>query len=357
MRLHFTFLTLALASGFLVAADNQDDFRWIQVQGGATGHRTDNPDRIQPALGFGVGTWVNGHLGLEATGLFSTVNYGVGSSKEFHAAASVLFNPFDTPSTFRPFLRAGIGGTTMGAPLSGTSSYTTRLSGLVGLGFQVLLGDQMFFSLEGRLVEIQSQATRKEAQALAGIGLRWGNHPPVVAAYVPPPPPPPVVMVVEAPPPPPETVFVPAPAPPPVVVYLPAPVIPRKIILDEATLHFANGKAILSPEGREAVNKVASQLKEIKAPYQVLVSGHTSRVGTAAFNLKLSKLRAAAVAQVLEDAGIPAADIHSEGLSFSQPRVKELTKADQAINRRVEIDIKTKSDNVKIQEKQTAVVN
>jgi outer membrane protein OmpA-like peptidoglycan-associated protein len=144
-----------------------------------------------------------------------------------------------------------------------------------------------------------------------------------------------------------------------VVVYVPAPppvVVPRKIILDEATLHFANGKAVLSAEGREAVNKVASELKEIKAPYRVLVGGHTSKVGKAAFNLRLSKDRAAVVAQVLVDAGIPASDIQSEGYSFSQPRVKEVTKADQAMNRRVEIDIKTKADNVVRNEKQTSTV-
>jgi len=356
MRLHLAFLPLVLASGALVASDDQDDFRWIQIQAGVTDHRTKNPDHQQPAIGFGVGTWLNGHLGLEASGLFTHVNYGYGSSKETHAAASLLINPFRTPSTFRPFLRLGAGGTTMGAPISGTGSYTTRLSGLVGLGFQALLGDQMFFSLEGRLVEIQSQATRKEGQALAGIGLRWGNHKPVVAAYVPPPPPV-EVEVIQAPAPPPQVIVVTTPAPPPEVVYVPAPVVPRKIILDEATLHFANGKALLSPEGREAVNKVASELKEIKAPYQVLVSGHTSKVGRAAFNLQLSKDRAAAVAKVLVEAGIPGTDIKSQGLSFSQPRVKERTKADQAMNRRVEIEIRTKSENVVIREKQTAIVD
>ncbi|MCC6513450.1 MAG: hypothetical protein IT187_05515, partial [Geothrix sp.] len=56
------------------------------------------------------------------------------------------------------------------------------------------------------------------------------------------------------------------------------------------------------------------------------------------------------------EAGIPAADIQSEGLSFSQPRVQERTKADQAINRRVEIDIKTRSENVEIRAKETTVV-
>ena len=87
-----------------------------------------------------------------------------------------------------------------------------------------------------------------------------------------------------------------------------------------------------------------------------MVSGHTSKVGRAAFNLQLSKDRAAAVAKVLVEAGIPAADIQSEGLSFSQPRVQERTKADQAINRRVEIDIKTRSENVEIRAKETTVV-
>jgi outer membrane protein OmpA-like peptidoglycan-associated protein len=355
MRIPYAFLPLALATGALVASDNQDDFRWFQVQGGITDHRTKNPDHQQPAVGFGVGTWVNGHLGLEASGLGTYVDYGYGKAKEAHATGSLLINPFHTPQTLRPFLRLGLGTTTIGVPISGTGSKTTRLSAVAGLGVQVLLGDQMFFSLEGRLAQIESQVSRKEGQALAGVGVRWGNHQAAVAAYEPPPPPPPVEIEVPAPPP--QVIVVPAPAPPPQVVYVPAPVVPRKVILDEATLHFANGKAILSREGREAVNQVASELKEIKAPYQVVVSGHTSKVGKASFNLQLSKARAAAVAKVLVEAGIPAADIRSEGLSFSQPRVKEVTKADQAMNRRVEIDIKTKSENVEIREKQTDVVN
>ena len=360
MRLPYAFLPLALVSGALVASDNQDDFRWIQAQGGITDHRTNNRDARQPAIGFGVGTWVNGHLGLEASGLFTNVNYdypGFTKSKEMHAHASVLINPFQTPQTLRPFLRLGVGGTTIGAPISGTGRHTTRLNGVVGLGIQILLGDRMFASLEGRLVQIESKVSRKEGQALVGIGLRWGNQQPTVAAYVPPPPPPPV----EIPAPPPEIIVVPAPAPPPVVVFVPAPtpvpVIEKIVVLDEATLHFANGKAILSAEGREAVRKVASELKEIKAPYQVIVRGHTSKVGKAAFNLQLSKWRAAAVADVLIEAGIPAADIRSEGLGFSQPRVKEVTKAHQAVNRRVEIEIKTKSENVEIRKKQTEIVD
>lgn len=357
MRFHLAFLPLALAAGVLVASDDPDGFKWLQLQGGISDHRTKNPDHQQPAFGFGIGNWVNGHVGLEASGLFTHVNYGYGKADESHGTVSLLLNPFAVSEKVRPFLRLGIGATAIGAPVSDSGTQTTRLSGVVGLGMQFLLGERGFASLEGRLVQVETRVSRKEGQALAGIGWRWGNHKPApVAVYVPTPPP------VEAPaPPPPEVIVVTTPAPPPQVVYVPAPVIEKPVIekivvLDEATLHFANGKAILSREGREAVNKVASELKEIKAPYRVVVRGHTSKVGRASFNLQLSKDRAAAVAKVLEEAGIPAADIRSEGLSFSQPRVKEVTKADQAMNRRVEIDIKTKAENVEIRSKQTPTV-
>jgi len=59
---------------------------------------------------------------------------------------------------------------------------------------------------------------------------------------------------------------------------------------------------------------------------------------------------------VLTDSGIRASDIRTEGLGFSQPRVKEVTKADQAVNRRVEIDIQTKAENVIVKVKQTSTV-
>ncbi len=355
MRFHLAFLPLALAAGALVASDDPDGFKWLQLQGGITDHRTKNPDHQQPAFGFGIGNWVNGHLGLEASGLFTHVQYGYGKADEAHGTGSLLINPFPVSQSVRPFLRLGVGVTAIGAPVSDSGHTTNRMSGVVGLGMQFLLGERGFASLEGRLVQVETRVSRKEGQALAGIGWRWGNHKPApVAVYVPAPPP--VEAPAPPPPPPPEVIVVTAPAPPPKVVYVPAPVVEKKVILDEATLHFANGKAILSREGREAVNQVARELKEIKGAYRVVVTGHTSKVGRASFNLQLSKDRAAAVAKVLEEAGIPAADIRSEGVSFSQPRVKEVTKADQAMNRRVEIDIKTKAENVEIRSKQTSTV-
>ena len=116
MRISHAFMALTLVSGALVASDPQEDFRWAQVQGGVTDHKTDNPDHQQPAIGFGIGTWINGNFGLEASGLGTYVNYGGGKAKEAHATASVLINPFRTTHAFRPFLRLGAGSTTIGSP-------------------------------------------------------------------------------------------------------------------------------------------------------------------------------------------------------------------------------------------------
>jgi OOP family OmpA-OmpF porin len=126
------------------------------------------------------------------------------------------------------------------------------------------------------------------------------------------------------------------PAPPP----RPEPAPLAKIVLDEAVLHFANGKDDLPPEGSEAIRKVAASLKRYKGEYHLVVTGYTSSVGSAAFNKALSKRRADAVARVLVDAGLSEAAIKTEGLGPEQPLADNKTKAGQARNRRVEIDVK-----------------
>lgn len=52
--------------------------------------------------------------------------------------------------------------------------------------------------------------------------------------------------------------------------------------LGDAVLHFANNGADLSPEGREAVEAVAQQLKAYPGGNTVMVSGPTSSLGKAA---------------------------------------------------------------------------
>lgn len=141
--------------------------------------------------------------------------------------------------------------------------------------------------------------------------------------------------------------------PAPVPEAAPEP-LPVKIVLDEAVLHFANGKAKLSPAGVEAIKKVAESLKAFSGKYSLEVSGHTSSVGSAALNKKLAKQRADAVARVLTESGIPADAIQTVGVGPDKPLADNKTKEGQAKNRRVEIDVKVENAKVEIRKTEVA---
>src|SRR5215831_244453 len=95
-----------------------------------------------------------------------------------------------------------------------------------------------------------------------------------------------------APPPPPPAA--PAPPPPPPPAPAPAPSV-QKITL-AATALFDFDKYVLKPEGKAAIDReVISKLKDVTKLELVLVTGHTDRIGTQAYNQKLSERRANAV--------------------------------------------------------------
>jgi OOP family OmpA-OmpF porin len=141
-----------------------------------------------------------------------------------------------------------------------------------------------------------------------------------------------------------------------VVKAVPPPPPPAKIVLDEATLHFANGKAELGADAVAAIKKVAEGLKSYKGDYSLDVSGHTSSTGSAAFNKAISKKRADAVAKVLVDSGIPAARVSTTGVGPDKPIADNRNKEGQAKNRRVEIDVKVKDGKAEVRSTETGVV-
>lgn len=165
---------------------------------------------------------------------------------------------------------------------------------------------------------------------------------PKVEPVAPPPPPPPA-------PEPPKEVAKPVPPPPPPP--------PAKIVLDEAVLHFANGKAELGPDATAAIQKVAEGLKAYPGDYKLEVSGHTSSVGGKALNKALAKRRADAVAKVLVDSGIPAAKVTTVGVGPDKPIADNATKEGQAKNRRVEIDVQVKDGKAEVRKTETGVVD
>jgi OOP family OmpA-OmpF porin len=161
------------------------------------------------------------------------------------------------------------------------------------------------------------------------------DAPPLPPAKMPAPPAPAPLAQAPKPPPP------PAPTPPPA----PAPQVQR-ITLDSKVL-FDFDKAVLRPEGRAAIDsQVVGRLSQIQKLEVVLVTGHTDRIGSEAYNQKLSERRADAVRDYLVSKGVPRDRIETIGMGEKQPVVQCDQQAFKALveclqpNRRVEVQVK-----------------
>jgi outer membrane protein OmpA-like peptidoglycan-associated protein len=342
-------ITLALVAGPLAAQEGQ---KWVGIVGGYdVQNDTDRGAKDNAILGLAGGTWFTSRWGAELSVLGTQLKAKTGSvsADEFHGHVSGLLNLNPGGSIWYPYLRAGVGGTQVDTPWSFSTGKTTRLSYHAGIGVQGHLSEAFLLGLEARAVRIETLKSYTETLGLVTLGYRFGSA--RKAAPAPAPAPEPVAPKVEPPPPPPPP---PAPAPEPVAPKVEPPP-PAKIVLDEAVLHFANGKNDLSAEGAEAVRKVAGSLKAYKGRYELVVSGHTSSLGKAAFNKALSKRRADAVAKVLVEAGIPQASIQTVGEGPDKPIADNKTKEGQARNRRVEIDVKVSDAQVETRKTETAV--
>ena len=146
----------------------------------------------------------------------------------------------------------------------------------------------------------------------------------------------------------------PAPAPAPRATPAPAPAPApsaagvQKITLASKAL-FDFDKAVLKPEGKAAIDsEIISKLSGVQRLELVLVTGHTDRIGTQAYNQKLSERRADAVRDYLVSKGIARDKIETLGMGKTQPvpgvtcnmtAMKELI-ACLAPNRRVEVEVK-----------------
>jgi OmpA-OmpF porin, OOP family len=116
----------------------------------------------------------------------------------------------------------------------------------------------------------------------------------------------------------------------------------QKIVLTETAgkVLFDFNKANLKPE---AIRQLAPVLQVIKDQpgVRILVVGHTDRIGSDAYNLKLSQRRADSVATYLAQNGVPRQNIRTEGRGKRDPvpGVSQETAEGRAQNRRVEITL------------------
>ncbi|RYF77773.1 MAG: outer membrane protein assembly factor BamE [Comamonadaceae bacterium] len=108
------------------------------------------------------------------------------------------------------------------------------------------------------------------------------------------------------------------------------------------------GVADLKPDGRRAIDQLAAELKG--AQYErVEVLGHTDRLGSADYNLRLSQQRANTVRAVLVEGGVPASRIAARGRGAADPVVQCSQSARAALieclapNRRVDVSAQASS--------------
>ena len=120
----------------------------------------------------------------------------------------------------------------------------------------------------------------------------------------------------------------------PVVILVPEPKAEEKVMAKAETKKvtfsadssadslFDFDKSTVKPAGKQALDKFAADLRG--ANFDVItVTGHTDRIGSHAYNMKLSTRRAEAVKTYLvESAGIPAGKIEARGVDGANPVTK-----------------------------------
>lgn len=351
--------TLGL-SAFAASAEDMYRGAWYAVPGVSYMNTDSDLEADNGAGGFiSIGkelsqSWdIQGRLGYNRAD--EDLNLGLGESGKYKQTTLGLDALYMfSRDKFRPFLLAGIGAArnNVDYKIPGNSidgKNTSWLAGL-GLGAQYLINDTF-----GLQADLRHQWSRAELEVngnsdketigntllnLGGI-FRFGAPAPVVAEAAPEPAP-----IAAAPEP------APAPAPEPAPAPAPVACTPQvDTITVGAEKLFGFDKANLKDEGKAALDEAAAKIKanpEIKA---VIVTGHTDRIGSDAYNQKLSERRAAQVKAYLAAQGVDESIIQAIGKGESEPVVECAgNKATKALvsclqpNRRVTIQAEGKKE-------------
>ncbi len=106
---------------------------------------------------------------------------------------------------------------------------------------------------------------------------------------------------------------------------------------------FEVDKAVLKPGAERQLASLAEVLRE-NPTASVDIEGHTDSTGSASYNQSLSERRAAAVERALRAQGVDDQRIDSRGLGAEYPVASNATAEGRSQNRRVELLIRTDSD-------------
>lgn len=233
-------------------------------------------------------------------------------TEKFSAFARVGVNYALTQDTFTgtgPV--AGLGG-----KLSDRDTF-----GKAGVGLQYAFNDAWAMRLEGERYRVSNGITDHNEIDLYSVGVvyRFGSKPaPAPAPVVTPPPPAPVVV-----------------APPPAPRF-------EKYTLSSTELFGFDSDELHLPQPK--LDEIAKALKGEGAPRQIQIVGYTDRLGSPAYNQKLSERRATSVKNYLVSRGVEESRLQIVGKGEADP-VVQCTETKKAAlieclkpNRRVEID-------------------
>ena len=177
----------------------------------------------------------------------------------------------------------------------------------VGIDYRWFLAHNLDFKVEP--ADVRSHAGDLESHSiLATIRYEFGR----------PPPPPPAA------------------APPPAPMAQPAPVPPAGPQI--YTVYFDFNRAELSPSAVPVVDQAANNARQERVT-RIQVVGHADRVGSDAYNQRLSERRAATVRDALVQRGVSAADIVAIGRGENDPAVPTPDGVREPRNRRVVIEM------------------
>jgi OOP family OmpA-OmpF porin len=245
-----------------------------------------------------------------------------------------------TPGGFRPFVLAGVGVSRdrFGDPAVGTFRRTSPYAD-VGVGFQYKFTPTLGMQADIREVgsfyrkRVDEYDMKHSANTYANVGLTWAFGGP------PAPPPVPVVTATRTQ----ETTVTTTPPPPPVVVPPPPAPVMKKYTLSASEL-FAFNSAKLGPN-QPKLDEVATTMQANSDIASVTIVGYTDRIGSTAYNQKLSEQRANSVKAYLEGKGVSGTRLTAVGKGEADPVVecKDEKKRPALIkclepNRRVEIE-------------------
>jgi OOP family OmpA-OmpF porin len=258
-------------------------------------------------------------------------------------------------------------GSASGTGSSGLSAFSSNKRDThykFGFGTEYAFTPALSMRLEGERYHVNDAVGQRANVDLISVGLVYRFGAPAQsarAAYVPPVAQPayrPEPVVAQAPvaTPPPAPVVAPAPAPvvapAPMVIPAPAPApVPKpwvKVKLQADSL-FGFDQDSLQADGKQALDKLMQELKGVNVD-AVQVTGHTDRLGSAAYNAKLSTRRAEAVRSYLvQVGGMPANLVTATGVGSAEPETSandcKGMKASQAlitclrVDRRVEVQV------------------